>query len=146
MVSYSELATRLLGFENRELGSGVSDDEIAAAEQVLGVCIEGGYRQFLKQFGWGGVEHLELYGLGGPPYLDLVRVTQSERSEMEPALRAHLLPVMNDGGGNLFCLDTRVGTEPPIVFWDHLGGVDQVPGVEATNFSSWLWTQLDELE
>jgi len=146
MASYSELARRLLGFTSRELGTGASDEEIAAAEQALKIRIEGGYRQFLKQFGWGGVEHLELYGLGGPPHLDLVRVTQSERSEMEPVLPVHLLPVMNDGGGNLFCLDTQVANEPPIVFWDHTGGRDQVPELEAESFVSWLWAQLDEVE
>jgi hypothetical protein len=145
MPSYAELAKRLLDCTSRELGAGVSDDEIAAAERALEVRIEGGYRQFLKQFGWGGVEHLELHGLGGSSHLDLVRVTQSERSEMEPALPVHLVPVMNDGGGNLFCLDTHVANEPPIVFWDHTGGVDQEPEVEAESFSSWLLAQLDEL-
>jgi len=145
MPSYAELSTRLLNFANRELGAGVSEDEIAAAERTLDVRIEGGYRQFLKQFGWGSVEHLELYGFGGPPHLNLVRATLSERREMEPALPAHLVPVMSDGGGNLLCLDTQVAKEPPIVFWDHTGGVDQEPEVEAESFSSWLWEQLDEL-
>lgn len=56
MPSYSELAARLLNFTNRELGAGLSDDDISAAERDIGVRIEGGYRQFLKQFGWGGVD------------------------------------------------------------------------------------------
>jgi len=146
MSSYAELATRLLSFECRDLGTGVSKDEIADAERELRVQIEGGYREFLRQFGWGGVEHLELYGLGGPPHLDLVRVTQSERAEMEPKLPARFLPVMNDGGGNLFCIDTSVAGEPIVVFWDHTAGVDQVAEVEAKSFSSWLWAQLNDLE
>ena len=146
MPSYSELASRLLGFGCRDLGSGVSEAEIADAENELELRIEGSYRQFLKQFGWGGVEHLELYGIGGPAHLDLVRVTRSERSEMVPPLPAYLLPVMNDGGGNLFCLDTTIAGEPPIVFWDHTGGADQVVDVEGDSFSSWLWEQLNDLE
>ncbi len=146
MPSYSELATRLVNFECRDLGTGVSDNEIAAAERSLELRIEGGYRQFLKQFGWGGVEHLELYGLGGPPHLDLLQVTESERSEMEPPLSPHLLPVMNDGGGNLFCLDTKAANDPPIVFWDHTGGADQAAEIEGESFSSWLWAQLNGLD
>lgn len=142
----SDLAKRLLSFDSQELGTGVTSAEIAGAERDLAIRIEGGYRQFLREFGWGGVEHLELFGLGGPSHLDLVRVTESERSEMEPALPQHLLPVMNDGGGNLFCLDTTVPDEPPIVFWDHTAGVDQVPDAEAASFQSWLAQLLDELE
>ncbi len=146
MSSYSELATRLLQFGGRHLGSGVLDDEINVEERNLGIRIEGGYREFLKQFGWGGVGHLELYGLGGPPPLDLGRVTQSERLEMEPHLPTHLLPVMNNGGGDLYCLDTSVTNEPPVVFWDHEGGANQVPKVVAESFSSWLWAKLGDLE
>lgn len=92
MSSYSELATRLVEFECRDLGSGVSDDEIAVEARRLGIRIEGGYRQFLKQFGWGGVEHLELYGLGGPPHLDLGRVTQSESPRWSPGCQPTCYP------------------------------------------------------
>jgi hypothetical protein len=35
--------------------------------------------------------------------------------------------------------------EPPIVFWDHTGGADQVVEVEGDSFSSWLWEQLNDL-
>ena len=56
------------------------------------------------------------------------------------------LPVMNDGGGNLFCIDTSVAGEPIVVFWDHTAGGDQVAEVEAKSFSSWLWAQLNDLE
>jgi len=145
MPSYSELASRLLNFESRCHGTGVSDDEIAVAERLLGRPILGSYREFLRHFGWGGVQHLELFGLGAPPHLDLVRVTQSERTEMNPALPSHLIPVMNNGGGSLFCLDTTVANDPPIVFWDHEAGVDQVPEVVAKSFSAWLWGLLNNI-
>lgn len=140
MTTYAEVAARLLRLENRELGQGSSDEQIAAAERMLGIPIEGGYRQFLKQFGWGGVEHIELYGLGSglPAHLDLVQITRSEREEMEPRLQRHLLPMMNDGGGNLLCLDTNKETEPTVVFWDHGRGAHQKPAVEAEDFASWL--------
>ena len=121
--------------------------QIVDAERSLGIPIEGAYRSFLMQFGWGGVEHLELYGLGkdAPAYLELVAMTQSERTEMNPRLRPALLPVMNDGAGNLYCLDTSVRGEPPVVFWDHTQGTDQVPELEAADFASWLSGELDSL-
>lgn len=145
MPSYSLLAARLLGFGVRELGAGVSDAAIAAAERALGVRIAGSYREFLRQFGWGSVAHWELFGLGGPSHLSLVRITQSERMEMEPALPTYLLPILNNGGGDLYCLDTRVREEPPVVLWVHEDGVEQVPEIVAQDFTSWLWALMDDV-
>lgn len=145
MDSFSELEARLLRFSSREFGTGASADALAAAERALGVTIEGSYRRFLMRFGWGGVEHLEVNGLGAPPHLDLVRLTRSERAEMEPGLPDHLLPLMNDGAGNLLCLDTRIMGEPPVVFWDHEAGPEQTPDKVAQSFSLWLTGLLDEL-
>jgi hypothetical protein len=60
-------------------------------------------------------------------------------------LAQHLIPVMNDGSGNLYCLDTSVADEPPIVFWDHEAGSDQTPEIESGSFASWLASRLDDL-
>lgn len=147
MPTFQELKARLEGFEVQDFGSGASEADIDSAEVSLGVALEGGYRAFLTAFGWGGVEHLELYGLGNdvPPYLDLVAVARSERTEMEPVMPRHLVPVMNDGAGNHHCLDTRRGPEPPVVRWDHEAGEDQEPWVEAPDFTTWLSDRLDTL-
>lgn len=82
----------------------------------------------------------ELFGLGAdvPPYLSLTAMTRSEREEMSPSLPAHLIPLMNDGGGNLYCLDSRGGGEPPVVFWDHTAGARQEPAQVASDFTTWL--------
>jgi hypothetical protein len=148
MLPYADVADRLMGFDDRELGEGATEEEIVSAEKALGIRIAGGYRQFLKQFGWGGVGHLELYGLGAdvPAHLNLVIITRSERVEMQPALPHHLVPIMNDGGGNLYCIDTHTMDEPTIVFWDHAAGTDQEPHVQAVDFSFWLNEQLATLE
>ncbi len=110
--------------------------------------MSGGYRQFLRRFGWGGVEDIELFGLGAdvPSFLHLVVMTESERSEMSPALPTHLIPVMNDGGGNLYCLDSRGAAEPPVVFWDHTAGEDQQPQQVAADFVAWLSEELGRFE
>lgn len=146
MRIFAELAERLLASSSRSLGVGVSEADILVAEQVLQLPIGGGYREFLKRFGWGGVGCVELFGLGGPVYLDIVRVTQSERCEGSPGLPMHLIPIMNDGGGNLFCLDALRREDPPIVVWEHVayGGAPSLEDV-GEEFVSWLWDLLDDL-
>ncbi len=133
--------------EETELGVGAGTEALDAAESALGVDIRGQYREFLLQYGWGGSGAVELFGIGGPKFLDLVEMRQSERLEVGGArLPVHLLPVMNDGGGNLLCLDTSVdaGIEPPVVFWDHAAGDDQIPEVVGDTFCSWLAEELDD--
>lgn len=124
---FSRTINRLLSFETKELGRGTSIREIDAAEQRLHVKLSESYKAFLQRFGWGGVEHIQLCGLGEgvPDYLNLVYVTESERADAEPQLPSYLVPLMNDGAGNHYCLDTRRYREGecPVVFWDHeLGG------------------------
>lgn len=147
MPTFEELADRLRRFEDKEFGTGATDAEIGEAENLLGTSIRGEYRRFLKDFGWGGVEHLELYGLGSdtPPHLQLVPVTRSEREEMNPRLRQYLIPVMNDGGGNLYCLNMSFADEPPVVFWDHAEDANQSAETDAPDFVSWLNQLLDDL-
>jgi len=50
---------------------------------------------------------------------------------------------MNDGGGNLYCVDTKSGTEPVVVFWDHNLDSDQEPEREAESFEEWLYEKLE---
>lgn len=123
-----------------DLGSGVPDEEIARAEQALGVQIRGGYREFLRCFGWAGIGSVELFGLGAdvPRYLELVEHTRSERTECHPRLRRNLVPLLNDGFGNHYCIDTDSEGEPPVVFWNHEAGEEQTPKFEANDFVSWL--------
>jgi cell wall assembly regulator SMI1 len=145
-MDFANVAGQLRSFEDKEQGRGATHAEIDAAEARLGVQFRGGYRQFLSEFGWVGVGDLEIAGLGAdvPPYLDLVRITLSERSEMEPALPPNLIPIHNDGGGNNYCLDASESwrSEMPIVFWDHDAGVQQVPVEVSPDFTSWLAAHL----
>jgi cell wall assembly regulator SMI1 len=127
----------------KEVGRGATDDEINEAEHRLGVSLPEDFKMFLRDFGWGGVGSWELFGLGAdvPQYLDLVRVALSERTEAEPSLPMHLIPIMNDGGGNLYCLDLSESgdrQENPVVYWDHALGPDQTMVSVAADFASWL--------
>jgi SUKH superfamily protein len=139
-MTFDELAQKLELASLKAFGRGASEQEIHAASTRLGVNLVGGYRRFLQRFGWGGVGSLELFGLGPdvPPHLNLVDLTESERTEMRPALPSHLIPFMNDGGGNLYCLDSRRNGEPPVVFWDHTASEEQEPEFTAPDFVSWM--------
>jgi hypothetical protein len=146
-MTFEQLKTLLEQFGALEVGKGATKAAIEAAERALGIAIRGDYRRFVEEYGWGGVGCMELYGLGDdvPRHLNLVDITTSERTEMSPRLRTELLPIMNDGGGNLYCLDTR--TEgPEVVFWDHEDTPNQDPSVEASDFSEWLASKLTEMQ
>ncbi|WP_061231596.1 SMI1/KNR4 family protein [Leptospira noguchii] len=73
--------------------------------------------------------------------MDLISVTESERVEMKPKLPKYLIPIMNDGSGNLYCIDTRF-VEPFLVFWDHEIGEDQIG---TYYFSEWLYRVVKNL-
>jgi hypothetical protein len=124
---------------------------------VLKVSFSGSYEQFHREYGWArfGHEHLSpysalaigVYGLGSdiPTHLDLVKNTVAERTENEPSLPSHLVPVMGDGGGNHYCLDTsKIEGECPIIFWDHEADEGQATKRVSQSFESWLIKQLDD--
>lgn len=131
-----------------EVGSGASEETIADAERLLGCRIGGGYRLFLLRFGWARLFSLEVYGLGAdaPDYLDLIRITLSERTEMHPTLPPALLPLLNDGAGNLFCLDTANSNEgeSQVVLWVHDRAADQTPVKVGGAFVDWLSKEIVE--
>lgn len=129
-----------------EVGKGASEADVAAAEKALGVPIRGDYRRFLLELGWGGAGHLELFGLGSdvPRHLDLVERTLSQRTEMHPRIPHDLLPIMNNGGGDLYCLDTTT-PGPKVVGWWHEEGESQTPTEEADDFATWLGAEMKEV-
>jgi SUKH superfamily protein len=139
-MTFNELSELLESKPTKSFGQGVSDVEIDTVSAELQVVLTGGYRLFLKRFGWGGIGSIELFGLGVdvPSYLSLTAMTRSEREEMSPALPVHLIPLMNDGGGNLYCLDSQGAGEPPVVFWDHTAREQQEPARVASDFTTWL--------
>lgn len=141
-MDFATLKPRLEEHPTKDLGDGATVAQIQAAELELGVVLKGSYRAFLQSFGWGGVEDIEIFGLGPdvPRHLNLVEVTKSERNEAQPPLPPHLIPVMNDGAGNLYCLDAGEAyrEEYPVVFWDHEAGSDQEAEQVAGDFAEWL--------
>jgi SMI1-KNR4 cell-wall len=129
---------------NRARGHGATDHQIADAQHSLGVRLPQSYKSFLSKFGWAMICGDLLYGLGAdvPHGFTVVKNALSERYEAHPHIPHHLVPIMNDGAGNNYCLDTSCfdGDECPVVFWDHehWDGPDQAPERVSPSFDRWL--------
>lgn len=149
-MNFDDFVLHVADYKHQSLGSGADEATIQHAEKVLKVQLPGSYKEFLRRFGWGGVGHWELYGLGPdvPKYLDLLRMTLSEREEMRPRVPFHLVPIMNDGLGNHYCLDTNKVKDNscPVVYWDHDLPESQDPKFVSRDFVVWLIGLLDDLQ
>jgi SMI1-KNR4 cell-wall len=145
-MDFTELETQILSRPDRMQGQGATASEIAGAESILATRFSAGFRAFLEHFGWLALEDVEIYGIGHgvPKHMNLIEITLSERTEMRPKLRQDLVPLMNDGGGNLYCLApaTESAGAGAIVFWDHDLGADQEPEIIAASFEEWLSAKL----
>ena len=140
------LARQFRKFDEVEFAGGVSDQEIDAAAERIGLPIEGGYRAFLRRFGCGAIEHEEFIGLGGDGHLDVVTVTRDLRARSLPrAFPSTFIPVLADGYGNYDCIDTtrRDNGEFPVVAWVHDG--DDNPEQLAPNYLEWFNRKLQEI-
>ncbi len=119
------------------------------AENTLAVRLPESYRHYLRRIGWGRFSCEELYGLGidTPSHLELVKNAMAERDMMGPPMPPTLVPLMNDGARNHYCIDTSatIMGECPVVFWDHEEGHNQKPNKVADSFEQWLINLLAEL-
>lgn len=148
-MDFEQLSRRLEAFTDHKWGEGASDASVREAQRLIEVELPNSFLAFLNKYGWGGVEYIELFGLGDdvPDHLNLVAVVNSERNEMNPRLPKSFIPVLNDGFGNLYCLDTSAMKEGecPVVFWNHELPPDQRPEIVAQNFLLWVNDLLNDL-
>ncbi len=148
-MSFDALWQEITAFSNKQCGRGASEKEIAVAEAALSVTFPHSYSEFLHRYGWATFAHEEIYGLGTnvPPYLELVKNTVVERNAMRPSLPLHLIPIMNDGSGNHYCLDSAQihDNECPVVLWDHDLDEAQFPEPVSPSFEAWLLGLLSDL-
>lgn len=147
-MTFDELERALRTRAAVVVGTGASDLSVAAAERALGLVFPRSLREYLRRFGHLVIGHFELFGLGEgiPPFLDLVKMTQCERTESGCPVPVDLVPLLNDGGGNLYCIGTRGASTGKIYFWDHEAGPGQEPDEWAGSLEEWLGELLDETE
>jgi cell wall assembly regulator SMI1 len=148
-VTANELANALIARDDVVIGRAASEAEIDGAQQALGVTFPQALREYLLRFGHLELGHFELYGLGTelPKYLQLVAMTVTERIESGCPLPHEFIPILNDGGGNLYCIGTQPSGAGRVVLWVHTLGVDQDPEVHAASLLDWindLLTALDQ--
>jgi cell wall assembly regulator SMI1 len=147
-MSIPVMHQRISNFSDKLTGTGASPDDIAEVEKQLGVRLPASYRDFLGTYGWARFAFNEFYGIGAdvPPHLQLSTNTIAERTAMQPPMPHSLIPVLNDGAGNHYCLATNQISdgECPVVFWDHDNGPDQETTKEGRSFGEWLIKFLDE--
>ena len=121
--------------------------QIADAERALGTALPDSFRRFQLEFGDCQNAPLDIYHVlpADPPGLNLVPINLKERTEMGPRLPPHLIAFSDDGGGDLFCFDTRAvnANEAPVVVWTHELDEDQTPELVAPSFAEWLRSELE---
>lgn len=93
---------------------------VVAAEAVLGIRLPQVYRRFVLDFGAGNFGSAEFYGVIDDDFdnsctPDGVWFTRSEW--VAGHLPRGVIVVGSTGDGDLYCLDTREGKEPPVSIW-----------------------------
>jgi cell wall assembly regulator SMI1 len=146
-MTFDDLERLLRDRGDATIGAGCEESLVHMAERSLGVAFPSDLRDYLRRFGHLELGHFELFGLGDalPEYLNLVKVTESERTETGCPLRDDLVPLLNDGGGNLYCIGTTGAEAGSVFFWDHERGPDQAPDTVAPSLTDWLAELLREL-
>jgi hypothetical protein len=131
---------------------GASKDEIDRLAKTSKVKIPAGYRAFLMECGWARIGSDIIYGLG-PDATKAESVKENLQWEWvlaEPQMPWPLIPVMNDGAGSHYCLDTGKAKDGtcPVVFWDHEHprGQFQKPKLVSKSFELWILRLVKEAE
>jgi len=96
--------------ERADLGRGVPDHAIAAAEDYLGLRFPPTYREFVSAVGWCSIGGRDFYGVtrDGVAATSIPSVVFATRSEREDGgLPPGLIFVEDSGGEEKFVLDTR---------------------------------------
>jgi cell wall assembly regulator SMI1 len=134
---------QLLSQHDLTHGEGATDEDISAAEGLLGVQFTEELRHYLRRIGW--IDHdMGFYGLGKDvpsKALDLIENTRWEREEAGPPMHRHLIPILNNGGGDHWCVDTRSGD---VVRWNHELDEEQEPEKVDASLAAWMLQRLRE--
>lgn len=146
--SIMDLESRLRLRSDCAVGGGVHTSDVDAAEAQLNVTFPHDLRVYLQMLGSLEIGHREFFGLGTdlPRFRDIVAVTLSERTMARSPLRHDLIPLLNDGGGNLICIVVAGTNSGRIVFWDHDDGGDQAPSDWSESLAVWLDEVLSDVE
>ncbi|MCD0484577.1 SMI1/KNR4 family protein [Streptacidiphilus sp. ASG 303] len=117
-------------------------EDVARAEEQLGVAFPPSYRRFLAELGSceaEGEEFLGVYRTGAMGDVLLGTVSETLHARSDPRFPQHLLVVQYDGMGGLVSIDVSLRDgrgESPVVVWDP-GAADRGgPELLAEDFGS----------
>ena len=139
--TYEDLRAAIMARPDLRIGTPATDTQIQAAQVQLGF-LPADYQAFLSDFGWAVFGQWEIFGTGDNVRRrnDVVEITLSERAR--GTLPSTLVAVMNNGGGDLYCLDTNtVDAEmgsAAVVAWLHETSPQEGAEPVADRFSDWL--------
>ena len=110
--------------KKKTIGEPASLEFIKSTEDHMGVKFPTSYKEFLRAYGWAEIYGNYFFGVGLniPSIFNLPKVSLDEHTIVQPVMPMHLIPVLNDGAGNHYCLDTSHYdglNECKIAFWDH---------------------------
>lgn len=122
-------------------------EEINIAEKELNATLPESYKAFQLELGDIDWAMLEIYSVKTPPEgrINIIGITQSERTQCFPNMPDSLIPFSDDGGGDSYCFDTSKITdgECNIVFWDHASNSEQEPTIVAKDFVEWINKEIE---
>lgn len=146
-MSIDELVKVVKARGDTTFGVGASAAAILEAEKRLRVTFPPVLTDYLRRLGWLSVGSEEFYGLGTdvPSHLSLVENAVWEREQSGCPVPNNLIPIYNDGFGNLACVDVN-SARGRVAFWDHDQDEDQETDEVAESLEVWLANQIAELD
>ncbi|PAW37963.1 spore coat protein [Bacillus toyonensis] len=121
---------------------GVNEDTIRDAAQMLNTTFPNSYHWFLKQYGSGGLDGIDIHGC------EKTAADSSVVYHTQLYRETYNLPVqyivLNDIDGTVTCLDTNQMNdgECPVVFWSRFS--KELFAITYENFSEYLLDSLQE--
>ncbi|HDR8171182.1 TPA: SMI1/KNR4 family protein [Bacillus thuringiensis] len=121
---------------------GVNEDTIRQAARMLSITFPSTYHSFLKQYGSGGLDGMDIHGC------ETTTADSSVVYHTKLYRETYNLPeqyiVLNDIDGTVTCLDTNQmkDGECPVVFWSRFS--KELYTITYENFSDYLLDSLHE--
>lgn len=123
-----------------------SERLVNAAERRLGVIFPAEYRTFLKEFGWGGPDGTEVWGISSKfpetDYPSVVRKNAEARNK--DGLPHNLLAFETTGDGGYYVFKLNSSTENDLFVWYHNGGRLDEPQRADQTFGEWLLRAVED--
>lgn len=147
-MNFNSAKNILASIHEKEFAEGVSPDVVNLVEKELGFNFPIDYVEYLTKLGCGFASSEDFIGLGGEPYLDMMRSYNRLR---EPSKHTQLpvdfVPLKSDGYGNYECIDIGNSSEDKslIVLWLHDGGDEQNCEVISNGLWEWFIKELESV-